>query len=285
MYYSIENEYLSAQIDDMGAQLHSLITKDDGCEYLWQGNPDVWYGQAPVLFPVIGQLYEDKFRYDGAEYPLAKHGFARKMLFEAADVEGARAVFILRSNEDTLAMFPFAFELEVCFELVGRAIKVTHTVTNLDDKKMYFSLGAHPGFNCEIGDYLEFEESEEGAQVEKIDKENIIIGTKFDVELEEGRRLRLTPDLFAEDALIFSELNSNVVTLKSDNHSRTVRFDFGDAPFLGIWAKPNAPYVCIEPWYGVNDDRIRYEDVSQKRGIQSLEPEDSFDLVWIAELE
>ncbi len=284
MYYTIENEYLTAQIDDMGAQLHSLVTKDDGFEYLWQGNPDVWYGQAPVLFPVIGQLYEDKFRYNGAEYPLAKHGFARKMMFEAADVEGARAVFILRSNEETLAMFPFAFEFAVCFELVGRAIKVTHTVTNLDNKTMYFSCGAHPGFNCAIGDYLEFEESEEGAQVEKIDKENIIIGTKFDVELEEGRRLRLTPDLFAEDALIFSDLNSNVITLKSDNNDRTVRFDFGDAPFLGIWAKPNAPYVCIEPWYGVNDDRIRYEDVSQKRGIQSLEPEDSFDLVWIAEL-
>ena len=284
MYYTIENEYLTAQIDDMGAQLHSLVTKDDGFEYLWQGNPDIWYGQAPVLFPVIGQLYEDKFRYDGKEYPLAKHGFARKMLFEAADVEGARAVFILRSNDETRGMFPFEFEFAVCFELVGRAIKVTHTVTNLDDKTMYFSLGAHPGFNCAIGDYLEFEESEEGAQVEKIDKENIIIGTKFDVELEEGRRLRLTPELFAEDALIFSDLNSNIVTLKSDNSERTVRFDFGDAPFLGIWAKPNAPYVCIEPWYGVNDDRIRYEDVSQKRGIQSLEPEESFDLVWIAEV-
>ncbi len=284
MYYTIENEYLTAQIDDMGAQLHSLVTKDDGFEYLWQGNPDIWYGQAPVLFPIIGQLAEDKFRYDGKDYPLAKHGFARKMMFEAADVEGARAVFILRSNEETLGMFPFNFEFAVCFELVGRAIKVTHTVTNLDDKTMYFSLGAHPGFNCAIGDYLEFEESEEGAQVEKIDKENIIIGTKFDVELEEGRRLRLTPDLFAEDALIFSDLNSNVVTLKSDNSSRTVRFDFGDVPFLGIWAKPNAPYVCIEPWYGVNDDRIRYEDVSQKRGIQSLEPEETFDLVWIAEL-
>lgn len=284
MFYSIENEYLTAQIDDMGAQLHSLVTKDDGYEYLWQGNPDIWYGQAPVLFPVIGQLFEDKFRYNGKEYPLAKHGFARKMLFEAADVEGARAVFILRSNDETRGMFPFEFEFAVCFELVGRAIKVTHTVTNLDDKTMYFSCGAHPGFNCAIGDYLEFEESEEGAQVEKIDKENIIIGTKFDVELEEGRRLRLTPELFAEDALIFSELNSNVVVLKSDNSDRTVRFDFGDAPFLGIWAKPNAPYVCIEPWYGVNDDRIRYEDISQKRGIESLEPEERFDLVWIAEL-
>ncbi len=282
MLYTIENEYLTAQIDEMGAQLHSLKSKEDEIEYIWQGNPDIWYGQAPVLFPVIGQLLDDKFRYDGAEYPMAKHGFARKTSFEAADVEGSRAVFLLKSSETTKAMFPFDFELEVCFELVGRAMKVTHTVTNTDGKTMYFSLGAHPGFNCEIGDYLEFEESEEGAEVEKIDKENIIIGRKFSVDLVDGNKLYLTPDLFNEDALIFSELNSSVVTLHGKD--RTVRFDFGDAPFLGVWAKPNAPYVCLEPWYGVNDDRIRYEDVSQKRGIQALEPGESFDLVWIAEV-
>ncbi len=281
MLYTIENQYLTAQIDDMGAQLHSVKSKDNGIEYIWQGNPDIWYGQAPVLFPVIGQLHNDKFLYNGAEYPLAKHGFARKTLFQAADIEGARAVFLLKSSETTKAMFPFDFELEVCFELVGRAIKVTHTVSNTDSKTMFFSLGAHPGFNCEIGDYLEFEESEEGAVVEKIDKENIIIGNKFPVDLVDGKKLYLTSDLFKADALIFSDLNSSVVTLHAKD--RTVRFDFGDAPFLGIWAKPNAPYVCIEPWYGVNDDRIRYDDISQKRGIQSIEPNESFDLVWIAE--
>ncbi len=282
MLYTIENDYLTAQIDDLGAQLHSMKSKEDEKEFIWQGNPAIWYGQAPVLFPVIGQLLDDKFRYDGAEYPMAKHGFARKTLFEAADVEGARAVFLLKSSDETKAMFPFDFELEVCFELVGRALKVTHTVTNTDDKVMYFSLGAHPGFNCEIGDYLEFEESEKGAEVEKIDKENIIIGRKFSVDLVEGNKLYLTPELFDDDALIFSDLNSSVVTLHGQD--RTVRFDFGDAPFLGVWAKPNAPYVCLEPWYGVNDDRIRYGDISQKRGIQSLEPDESFDLVWIAEV-
>ena len=282
MLYTIENQYLIARIDEMGAQLHSVKTKENDVEYLWQGDPDIWSGQAPVLFPVIGQLHDDKFRYDGAEYPMNKHGFARRSAFEAEDVEGSRAVFLLKSSETTKTMFPFDFELEVCFELVGRAIKVTHTVSNTGDKTMYFSLGAHPGFNCEIGDYLEFEESEEGAEVEKIDKENIIIGRKFSVDLVDGNKLYLTPELFNEDALIFSDLNSSVVTLHCKD--RTVRFDFGDAPFLGIWAKPNAPYVCIEPWYGVNDDLIRYEDISQKRGIQALEPDESFDLVWIAEV-
>ena len=284
MYYTIENEYLSAQIDDMGAQLHSLVKKEDGFEYLWQGNPDVWYGQAPVLFPVIGQLKNDIFKYEGKEYPMAKHGFARKMLFEAVEVEGARAVFVLKTNEETLKMYPFDFELSVCFELVGRAIKVTQSVKNLTDKTMYFSMGAHPGFNCKIGDYLEFEENEVGVQCEKISSDNILMDCFFDVDLENGNRIRLTEDIFNQDALILSKLNSSVVTLKSDDHDRAVRFDFGEAPVLGIWAKPNAPYVCIEPWYGINDEIKGYDDISQKRGIQSLEPDEDFDLVWIAEV-
>lgn len=284
MYYTIENDYLIAQIDDMGAQLHSLVTKDDSFEYIWQGNPDIWYGQAPVLFPVIGQLKDDLFRYNGQVYPMNKHGFARKMLFEAVEVEGARAVFVLRTNEETLKQYPFDFELSVCFELAGRALKVTQSVKNLSESTMYFSMGAHPGFNCKIGDYLEFEENEEGIQCEKIDSTNILMDRYFDVELENGKAIRLTEDIFNQDALILSNINSSVVTLKSDDHDRTVRFDFGDVPVLGIWAKPNAPYVCIEPWYGINDDTRGYDDISAKRGIQSLEPDGDFDLVWIAEV-
>lgn len=284
MFYTIENEYLSAQINDMGAELHSLVSKDDGFEYLWQGNPEIWYGQSPVLFPVIGQLKGDVYRYGGKEYPMNKHGFARKMLFEAAEVDGARAVFILRTSEETLKQFPFEFELSVCFELVGRAIKVTQSVKNLSEKTMYFSMGAHPGFNCKIGDYLEFDEAEEDMRCEKIDSTNILTDRYYDVTLENGKAIRLTEDLFSQDALILSELNSSVVTLKSDEHNRTVRFDFGEAPVLGIWAKPNAPYVCLEPWYGINDDTRGYDDISAKREIQSLEPDGDFDLVWIAEV-
>lgn len=283
MYYKIENEYLTAQIDDMGAQLHSLKTKSDDYEYIWQGNPDVWYGQAPVLFPTIGQLHDDKYLYNGKAYPLAKHGFARKTMFEVAEVEGSRAVFVLKSNADTLAMFPFSFEFVVCFELVGRALKVTQTVINTDEKTMYYCNGAHPAFNCALGDSLVFDEDETGMVAEKIDHTNIIIDKKFDVDLVDGKEIVITADIFNEDALILSDLNSSVVTLKTAN-GKDVRFDYGDAPYLGIWAKPGAPYVCIEPWYGVNDDYNRYDDISQKRGVQSLESGCNADLVWIAEV-
>lgn len=284
MLYTIENDYLTAQIDTLGAQLCSLVLKEDGHEYIWQGDPAVWSGRAPVLFPVIGQLKNDEYLYGGRTYPMKKHGFARKLSFEAEVTEKSRAVFLLKASEETRASFPFEFELEVCYELVGRALKCTQKVTDTDPKTMFFSLGAHPGFNCVIGDCLEFDEDETGLECEKIDRDNILIDKKFPVPLEDGKRIRLTEHLFDDDALILGDLNSTVVTLLADGGERTVRFDFGDVPYLGIWAKPNAPYVCIEPWYGINDELVGYSDISDKRGIISLATGDETELVWIAEV-
>ncbi|MEE1012182.1 MAG: aldose 1-epimerase family protein, partial [Acutalibacteraceae bacterium] len=147
MYYKIENDFLTCEIDDMGAQLHSLILKENGKEYIWQGNPDIWYGQAPVLFPVIGQLINDKFRYNGVEYTMPKHGLARKLLFNVKECAGAKAVFSLESNEDTLKSYPFDFEYLVSFELKDKALINTMIVINKTSGEMYFSVGAHPAFN------------------------------------------------------------------------------------------------------------------------------------------
>ena len=146
MYYKIENEFLTCEIDDMGAQLHSLILKENGKEYIWQGNPEIWYGQAPVLFPIIGQLIGDKYRYNGKEYTMPKHGLARKLPFAVKECGGAKAVFSLESDENTLKSYPFEFELLVIFELCGKSLVNTMTVINKTDGEMYFSIGAHPGF-------------------------------------------------------------------------------------------------------------------------------------------
>ena len=279
MYYRIENEFFTCEIDDMGAQLHSLKSKDRGTEYIWQGNPDIWYGQAPVLFPVIGQLINDKYFYNGIEYTMQKHGIARKLLFKVKEYEGAKAVFSLESDEKTLEVYPFEFEYLVTFELKGKALVNTMTVINKTDGEMYFSVGAHPGFNCKAGDVIEFEQPETLA-TERIDKENLIIDEKFPL-IENSREIVITKEIFEPDALILSGMKSKKLRIKGENE---IEFTFGDCPFLGIWAKPGAPYVCIEPWYGVNDGREVKDDISKKRGIQRLEKGETFEFAWVAEV-
>ncbi|MBQ2848027.1 MAG: aldose 1-epimerase family protein [Clostridia bacterium] len=279
MYYKVENEFLTCEIDDMGAQLHSLILKENGKEYIWQGNPDIWYGQAPVLFPVIGQLIDDKFRYNGIEYSMPKHGLARKMLFKVKECEGAKAVFSLESDENTLKSYPFDFELLVVFELKEKSLVNTMTVINKTKGEMYFSIGAHPGFNCKIGDVIEFEVPET-LETERIDSDNLLIPEKFPV-IKNSKEIVITEDVFKKDALILSGIKSKKLAIKGENE---VEFTFGDCPVLGIWAKPGAPYVCIEPWYGINDNREVKEDLSKKREIQYLAEGQNFEFSWIAEI-
>ena len=279
MYYKIENEFLTCEIDDMGAQLHSLKLKENGKEYIWQGNPDIWYGQAPVLFPIIGQVIDDKFRYNGVEYTMPKHGLARKLLFSVKECAGAKAVFSLESDENTLKSYPFEFELLVAFELCGKSLVNTMTVINKTKGGMYFSIGAHPGFNCNIGDVIEFE-LPETLETERIDSDNLIIPEKFPV-IENSREIQITKDIFSKDALILSGIKSKKLRIKGENE---IEFTFGDCPFLGIWAKPGAPYVCLEPWYGVNDGREVKNDISEKRGLQHLNDGESFAFSWTAEI-
>ena len=279
MFYKIENEFFTCEIDDMGAQLHSLKSKENGKEYIWYGKTEIWYGQAPVLFPVIGQLINDKYFYNGKEYSMPKHGLARKLLFNVKECEGAKAVFSLKSNAETLASYPFNFELLVTFELKGKTLVNTMKVINETDGEMYFSIGAHPGFNCAIGDIIEFEQPET-LETERIDSENLIIDSKFPV-IENSREIEITEDIFTKDALILSGIKSKKLRIKGENE---IEFTFGDCPFLGIWAKPGAPYVCIEPWYGVNDGRDVKAHISEKRGIQHLSEDETFEFSWIAEV-
>lgn len=279
MYYRIENEFMTCEIDDMGAQLHSLKSKENGTEYIWQGNPDIWYGQAPVLFPVIGQLINDKYFYNGTEYTMPKHGLARKLLFNVKECEGAKAVFSLESDENTLKAYPFEFEYLVSFELKGKSLVNTMTVVNKTKGEMYFSVGAHPAFNCKVGDIIEFEQSETLA-TERIDKENLIIPEKFPF-MENEKSFVITKEIFEPDALILSDIKSEKLRIKGENE---IEFTFGKCPFLGIWAKPGAPYVCIEPWYGVNDGREVKKDISEKRGIERLGEGETFEFSWTAEI-
>ncbi|MBQ6707716.1 MAG: aldose 1-epimerase family protein, partial [Clostridia bacterium] len=236
----------------------------------------------PILFPIVGELHEQTFLYEGKEYHLPRHGFARKMTFDFVGEGDNFVEFSLKSDEETLEIYPFDFELVVRYALNKNNLSVSHTVINKTDGDMYFSLGAHPGFNCEIGDSLYFSEIE-NLETERVEAEGTRIDEKFPA-LDNTNEILITNEIFETDALILSGFKSKSITLKSPNHSREVRFDLGNAPYLGIWSKPGAPYVCIEPWHGVCDTIHGNEDFTKKQAIEHLNKGEKFNFTWSAEI-
>lgn len=282
MIHYIENEYLTLGVKSFGCEMTSLKSKETGYEFLWQGNAEIWSGQAPILFPIIGRLIDDRYTFSGKQYTMEKHGFARRNEWEFLGKDENSMSFRLSSSDKTLAMYPFTFNLTVTFTLEGKTLKVKHEVENLSKETMYFSIGAHPAFNCNIGDKITFSENEK-LQTEKIDLvKSLRLPGKFDFPQEDGT-ITITKDIFCEDALILSRFNSRFVTLHSDNNTRKIKFNLGGAPYLGIWAKPGASYVCIEPWFGVNDSTEKKDDFSKKDAINALEKDKSFIFQWSAE--
>lgn len=281
MIYNIENKDFSLSVKEMGAELNSFKSKKTGFEFIWEGNTDIWYGQSPILFPIIGRLLDDKYRLNCKEYTMPKHGIVRKKPFKLIDKTENSLKFIQSDDENSLKEYPYHFDLIVEFKITDNGLSVTHTVVNKNDCVMYYSFGAHPAFNCEIGDYLEFSEKEE-LLTERIDHDSILIEEKFPVNID-GNKLTITKNLFDDDALILSGYKSKAISLKSNNHNRVVKFNF-DSPLLGIWAKPGAPYVCIEPWWGVNDNYDKKDDLSQKRGIMALNPNEEKSFNWNIEI-
>ena len=277
MVYSAENSKFTLAVKEMGAELNSLKSKETGIEYIWNGNTDIWYGQSPILFPIIGRLLDDKYTLNGKEYSMDKHGIVRKKPFTLVEKTENSLTFVQTDDDESITKYPYKFELKVKFQLTEKGLRVTHTVKNNNDSVMYYSFGAHPAFNCQIGDYLEFNK-DTSLETERIDHESILIDEKFPVEMD-GNKVVLTKDLFVDDALILSSFDSDSISIKSNSHDRIIKFDF-DSPFLGIWAKPNAPYVCLEPWWGVNDSYNKVSDFSEKRGIMALEPNSSKEFTW-----
>jgi len=272
MIYTIQNDRIAVSVKSLGAELSSIFKKANNTEYLWQGDPNVWSGQSPILFPIIGKLLDDKFTYDGKTYTMEKHGFARHNEFSLVDKFEDNVTFLLESNARTKETFPFDFGLYVIYAIKGSSVKVSHIVENIGTDKMYFSIGAHPGFACEMGDTLEFEKNE--VAVSKFLDETGIICDKAEKILNDDNKIVITETVFDGDALIFESLKSDFVMLKTARGN--VKMTFGGAPYLGIWAKPAAPYVCIEPWFGVNDSYEHYGEIANKPGIVGLEAGNEF---------
>lgn len=278
---TISNKQLTIQVSPHGAELCSIVA--NGKEYLWQADPAFWKRYSPVLFPIVGSVWENEYRNEGIPYTLTQHGFARDMEFTLISEKEDEVRYRLVSNEETLHKYPFPFCLEIGYRIQGKKIEVMWEVKNTGDKEMYFQIGAHPAFY-----WPEFDASNSERGFFRFDKENglkyILISekgcadpsTEYSLELTDGL-LPLDTHTFDKDALILENEQVRKVTLYNKEKLAYLSLHF-NAPVVGLWSPPakNAPFVCIEPWYG-RCDRAHYTgEYKDKDWMQHLQPEEIF---------
>lgn len=284
---TIENEFLKISVQKKGAELCSLVDQSTQQEFMWNGDPTIWGSFAPILFPIIGCLKDNEFLIEDKSYSVPKHGFIRNNTALESKILNENTIeFRYKYDENTLKNYPYLFEFVLQYILIEKTVYLKHTIINHDEEKpLYFSLGGHPGLKCPFFEgekyedyYIEFEQVEND-KTWKVTSDGLIDVTAVPC-LENTKRLNLHPLIFQNDALIFKNLNSRKATLKSDAHAFGVEVSFADFNYLGIWAKPNASFVCIEPWLGISDSVNTTKDFTQKEGIQCLKAGDRQKLTY-----
>jgi galactose mutarotase-like enzyme len=279
---TLENDFIKVSIRSQGAELTSIYNKQTGIEHLWQADPAVWGWHAPNLFPVVGGCLDNQIIVDGKPYPMERHGFTRQSEFTVVEATPTKACFSLKSNEKTRAVYPYEFDFQVEYQIDNQVLTLIYRIINLEEKRMYFSVGSHPAFavpflpNEKYEDYyLEFQ-NEEPLERHMLSTKGYFTGETEPV-LTVDKQLPLTADLFDDDALVFKNLASRSVTIRSRNHDQAVTVSFPAFPYLGIWAKPGGKFVCIEPWLGCADSEGTPVPFEEKEAIQHVEPNGSFE--------
>ncbi len=276
MMTTLYNDQLRVACRPLGAELISVFHEKQAREYIWQADPAVWGWHAPLLFPVVGQLRHDRYELDGQTYQMPKHGFARRRTFELVEQTPTRLVWQLAANDDTLAVYPFRFVLHVGYTLTGNTVMVDYYLTHQDDAPMWFSIGAHPAFALPEAGAVPYEivaEQPETAPCHQL-ADGLYSGQV--TPGWSGKVLPLTPGIFDDDALVFQELRAQSLVLRHPQTDYRVQMDFAGFPYFALWAKPQAPFVCLEPWYGLADYVHHDGDLTRKRGICRLEPGQAF---------
>lgn len=286
----LENELFKVAIKKIGAELCSFKSKQSGIEYLWQGDAKIWGSHAPVLFPIVGGLKNDTYLFEGKEYSLPRHGFIRKNdQLEVVSHTTTEVLLQLSSNASTREVYPFEFIFQIKFHLNNNRLLIAHHIKNTDQKELYFSLGAHPAFNCPLlsgenyEDYQLIFDQEEDLHTWSLDSAGQI--------LEEGAKLmnhtdtiHLQKELFNHDALILKRLKSRRVVLAHLEKGEKIAVEFSDFRSLGLWAKPLAPFICIEPWLGYADASNSNQQLKEKEGIICLASQKEFQAAYSIEI-
>ncbi len=269
-WVSLSSGDLTVEVNPLGAQLSTLRDRA-GRDLLWDGDPAVWNGRAPILFPIVGALAGGSYRLGSEIYRLPRHGFARGKPFDIVDSTSSAATFRLKADEASFEVYPFRFELELQFTLTGPTLAVTAYVRNAGGEAMPASFGYHPAFRWPLpfgharsSHFIEFA-GDEPAPVRRLNAAGLLTPERHPTPLSRGH-LALEDSLFPDDVIIFDELRSRSVTYGADDGPR-IQLSYPDSPYLGIWTKPGAGFICIEPWHGVADPEGFSADFTAKPGV------------------
>lgn len=282
----LENKNLSVEISEAGAEIKRVYHLKHGIDYMWNGNPDFWGRTAPVLFPIVGRVVDDTYLVEGQAYSLSQHGFARDLTFDVLSRTDQEVWFELKSTTETLKKYPFEFSLKIGYELQDETVTVKWQVDNLNEQVMPFSIGAHPAFSTKLqpddqtSDYYLHLETNEGVETFLFDRDSGLMSEEKVELIDNLKLLPLNAELFAEYPTLILEGETGL-TLKAYDHDYEVHVAFDGFPYVGIWSPINqegeiAPFVCIEPWYGLTDTVTDPQDLHTKKGIQRINPRESF---------
>ncbi len=285
----LNNDKLVVEINTLGAELQSIYSKETKLDYLWNADPQIWAKHSPVLFPIIGELKNGSYTYRGTTYQMSRHGFAREKQFAVTEHTDTSITLTLTDSKETRAVYPFAFSFSIQYTLSDNRLYVIYTVKNKSDEYLYFSVGGHPAFKVPLINDASFEDYYLSfSQVENAERYPLSSGGLIETTpvpfFENAERLPLKRELFYQDALVFKDIQSKSLTLQSDRSPHGLIFYCEGFPYLGIWNKKEADFLCIEPWCGIADSITADGDITVKEGINVLKQNETFERQWSVEL-
>ena len=277
---TLTNDQLTVQVDELGAQLHSVKRCDNSCEYLWQGDPDSWGRQAPILFPFVGRLKDDQYTFAGHTYHQTQHGFARDRRFTVVSQENDRVTFEQHDDDQTRQAFPFAFRLGVTMALVEDRLQVTYTVKNpATDQSLIYAIGAHPGFNMPLTAGTNFDQVQLSVQPAEEYSRIVLHGPYNDSNhpqlIDMHQPLTISHETFKNDAVIFKTAGSDfAATLTDPAGKHGVTVTTVGTQYVGVWSAypARANFVCVEPWWGIADNVNADGQLLHKQDMHRLAP-------------
>ncbi|MFT4154731.1 aldose 1-epimerase family protein [Parafilimonas sp.] len=286
MMVQLQNDKLSVAISEKGAELQSLRLHNT--EYVWQADAAFWSKHSPVLFPIIGELKDGIYIFNNKEYKLSRHGFARDKTFTVTASASGKAVFSLKSDESTWALYPFPFIFNVIYEINDASLSCTYQVINTGDGDMYFSAGGHPAFKVPLNDKLQYTDYFLSFNNDNVLNRYVLhqglTGDDTEKITLNDKTLPLKPSLFYGDAIVLKNIGSDQIKLFSDKDAHGLTFSFKAFPYFGIWAARDAPFVCLEPWCGIADNIHHNHQLTAKEGINKLAAGKEWKRTWSVEL-